>query len=255
MKRFLAVLMRVVCVWTWPGAYRRHIDKITTSGYLGQPSPALRSFARQLFRVLAFIWVGRVRIIGERTVQLPERLIFCPNHSSLLDAVVMFSSMKRPVRAMGAYETLRAGGGLVGIFLTKIGVFPVDRAHGSTVIGPATDLVVAGESLCMFPEGRISPTGELLPFKLGAAVIGMCADDRLGRRERIGYVPVQICYHRRHNETALNFWKMGFRWRAGATITICEPIWLDQIAGRNPQKVMDLIRDSIAACGCPTLPG
>lgn len=255
MKRLASVLLRILCVWTWADAYRRYIDKITTSGYIGKPSPIWRFFSRCLFRTAGFFWVGKVRIVGEENLLTPGRLIFTPNHSSLLDAVVMFPTMaRRPVRAMGAYETLRTFGGLSGIFLTKIGVFPVDRTRGKTVLGPATDLLVGGESLAMFPEGKISPTGEPLPYKLGAAIIGTCAWERLDRKERVGFVPVQICYHKRHNATALNVWKMGFRWRGGCTVTFGKPIWIDELPDRDPKVIMALIKDAIQAPPCPTMP-
>lgn len=254
MNRFFAVLMRILCVWTWPREYRKYIDKITTSGYISQPSTFWWFISRVLFRFCAFIWVGRIRIVGEENLRAPGRLIFCPNHSSLLDAVVMFPSVGRPVRAIGAYETLRTAGGLTGVFLTKIGVVPVDRSVGRTVIEPAIELMVRGDSLAMFPEGRISPTGQMLPFKLGPGYITAAAFERLGGGELIGLVPVLISYHRRHNATALHFWRMGFRWRGGVTVTVCKPIYLNDVEDRDPANLMRMVREAIEAVPCPTLP-
>lgn len=119
---------------------------------------------------------------------------------------------------------------------------------------PLIDMMVRGESLEMFPEGKISTSGKMFPFKLGPAVIANTAFDQLGGREPVAIVPVNICYHSRHEASALNFWKMGFHWRGGVTVTFCEPIWLGELEDRDPSHVMDLVRKSIEACSCPTLP-
>jgi 1-acyl-sn-glycerol-3-phosphate acyltransferase len=254
MNRLFAGFVRLICVWTWPEAYRNYIAKITTSGHISKPSPVVRFLCQCLFRILSFIWVGRVRRVGLENLHAPGRLIFCPNHSSLLDAVVMYGAVRRPVRAMGAYETMQKAGGLAGIVLTKLGAFPVDRSNGKTVIAPATELLVRGECLAMFPEGRINPTGELLPFKLGAGVISAGAYERLGGTERVGIVPIRICFNRRDNDSALNFGKMGFKWRGGVTVTFCPPIYLNDLDNRDPAHIMTLVRSAIEGVSCPTLP-
>lgn len=254
MKRLASVLLRLLCVWTWPDAYRRYIAKITTSGYVGEPSPICLFFARLVLRFAQFVFIGKVRVVGEENLRVPGRLIYCPNHSSMLDAVVMYPTINGPVRAMGAVEVFRNYWGLAAIIMTKMGGFPVDRTNGKTVLGPATKIIVRGERLCMFPEGKISPTGDLLPFKLGAGIIANCAYDLLGGKEPIGIVPIQICYHRRDNATALKVPKMGFKWRGGATVTVHKPIWLHELPDRDPKVVMRMVRDAIAATPCPTLP-
>lgn len=251
MNRLLNVLVAVICFWRWPRLYRQYAAKVNTSGYVGKPSRAVLFCARELSRFLIWIWVGRVQVVGEENLHVGERVIVTPNHSSLLDALLMYAKMTRDVWAIGADDVLKKCFGLIGIILTKMRTMPVDRSHGSTVIEPATNLVVGGKSLLMFPEGRISPSGQLLPYKMGAAVIGKLALLRLreagNRTARVGIVVSAICYNRRDPDSALNYFKMGFKWRGGATIVYCPPIWLDELDGLDAQGVMNLVRGKMEA--------
>jgi len=255
MKPFFSALWRIISFWSWPAAYRRYVDKVCTSGYAAEPSTIALLVARLLFPLAIFYFLGRIRIVGQKNARLQGRFIFCPNHTTMLDPIVMYGALRhRFVRAVSAHETFRALGGLTGIFLSKLGVMPVDRSHGKTVMVPLIDLMVRGESLEMFPEAKISPSGKPLPYKLGAAVISNAAFDQLGGLEAVGIVPVYIDYHSRHEASALNFWKMGFHWRGGVTVTFCEPIWLADLEDRDPSHVMELVRKSIEACRCSKLP-
>lgn len=231
----------------WIRAYRAHIIKITTSGYIPKPNLRMWKIVRAFFRLWCFIQIGKVRVVGAENFNAPGRVIFCANHGSLLDAQVLFPIAPRPLRTMGAYEILRKFCGLVGLVMTSIGVFAVDRSNGATVIGPATDLLVSGESLAMAPEAKISPTGDLLTFKHGAAVIAKAAYDRLMGKERVGIVPVHIHYHKRHAASALNYGRMWLRWRGGVTVTVLPPIWINDLADQDPDHVILLVRDAIAA--------
>jgi 1-acyl-sn-glycerol-3-phosphate acyltransferase len=256
MKSILDRVLNLVLPWRWWFAYRRYVIKITTSGYIPPDPPMwMRRLARVLVRIWQWIQVGKVTVVDGHYFDTPGRVIFCGNHGSLLDVMVVYPALRRPLRAMGAYEVMRRLGGLAGIAMTKMGVFPVDRSHGRTVIGPAIDLLVAGHALGLMPEGKINPTGELLPFKLGAAWIASGAYERLGGTEPVGIVPFHICYHKRHVPSALNFLKMGLRWRGGATLTALPPIWLNELDNRDPQHIMCLVRNAIASVDCATTSG
>jgi 1-acyl-sn-glycerol-3-phosphate acyltransferase len=143
-------------------------------------------------------------------------------------------------------------GGLKAILMCAIGCFPVDRKNGRTVLGPATDLLTNGEPLFICPEGRVDNTGTLGEFKPGAALIARAAYRKLQGKEKVGIVPIHICYHKRNVKTGdtWNFFKMGFTWRGGATVHVCEPVWIND----NPQlgacEFMELVRSKIAQFSC-----
>lgn len=250
MRQLFNVLLAAICFWRWPRLYKQYVNKVTTSGYIGTPSRIVMFFARWFCRFLTWVWVGRVQVVGEENLHQGERVIVTPNHSSLLDAILMYAMMTREVWAIGADDVLKKCFGIIGVIATKMRTMPVDRTHGSTVIEPATNLVLAGKSLLMFPEGRISVTGELLPYKKGAAVIGRLAMLRLreaGKNARVGIVVTAIIYNQRDPDSALNYFKMGLKWRKGATIVYCPPIWLDELDGLDIDAVMDLVRTKMEA--------
>lgn len=252
MNRFLASLFRCSFVGRLLAAWRAYIDRACTSGHDTKPSVLLWHLCRIMFSVWAFLQAGRIKVVGKKNLKTRGRVIFCPNHSSFLDAVVMLPTMPRRVRGIGADDVFHKFGGLVGLVLAKLGVIPVDRSHGKTVLKPATDVVVSGESMVIFPEGKVSASGALLPFKLGPAYIATAAFEELGGSEPVSIVPVHICYGRRHQASALNYWKMGFKWRGDVTITAFDPIKIHELENRDPEHIMQLVRKAISSVCCPS---
>jgi len=202
-------------------------------------------------RIWLFLQVGRLRVIGAENLNAPGRLVFCPNHGSMFDFVA-YLLMHHRTHYMGAYEEMSGIWGLKGIVMGAVGCFPVDRSNGKTVLGPATQLLVSGRNVLLFPEGHISASGEFLPFKKGAAYIANGAYDQLGGKERVGIVPVHIRYHRRDPATAAidNYLKMGFKWCHCVTVTVCKPIWLHELSSRNPEEIMASVRAALMEQEC-----
>jgi 1-acyl-sn-glycerol-3-phosphate acyltransferase len=243
-------------IGTWRKKYREYATKCLTSGFIPNTCRPLQFVARMLARLWLFLQVGRVRIIGADNLKTPGRVIFCPNHSSMFDAVVIYASMKRWPRYMTAYEEMRGLGGLKAIAMGAFGCFPVDRTRGKTVLEPAITVLVSGQPMVIFPEGKISPTGEYLPFKRGTAIIANAAYERLDMKEPTAIVPIHICYHKRHAASAEGpFLSMGLKWRAGVTVTVGKPIYLHELPSRRPADVMAVVSAAIKMQACPTTPG
>lgn len=226
----------------WREDIKEYSARCQTSGFVPADSPFVRFLVRQLSRLMVYIQLGRLRVIGKENLNLPGRFIFCPNHSSLFDAPVMYAVMRKAgLRYMTAFEEMRGWWGLKAILMGGAGCIPVDRTKGKSVIEPSVDVLVAGGSLTVFPEGRISVDGKCLPFKMGPAVITKAAYDKLGGTEVVGIIPVNITFHRRHNATATKgYAKMGLKWRGGVTVTISKPIYMHDVHNLKPEEVMAL---------------
>lgn len=232
----------------WRQRVHEYSQRCIQSGFIPLTFRPAQFLGRLFARFLVFLQLGKIRVMGRRNLQIPGRFVFCPNHSSMFDAPVMYSILNRPedVRYMTAFEEMRGLWGLKAILMGAMGSFPVDRSRGKSVIEPAIEVLVRGQSLTIFPEGRVSETEECQPFKNGAAIIASEALKRLGKDERIGIIPVHIHYHRRHNPTArTNFLKMGFKWRGGVTVTVGCPIYLDERANASPEELMSEVRSVI----------
>jgi 1-acyl-sn-glycerol-3-phosphate acyltransferase len=213
----------------------------------------LQFICKHFSRLWVFIQVGRVRIVGAENLLASGRIIFCPNHSAMFDALVVYGIMKRQPRYMAAYEEMQGLWGLKAVVMGAAGCFAVDRSRGGTVIKPAIDTLVRGEYLVIFPEGKISNSGTYLPFKKGSARIAIGACEELKHKEPVGIVPLHICYHKRDEATAgASFFEMGFKWRGGVTVTVGTPIYVHEFEPLTPEYVTAQVRKAITAQACAT---
>jgi 1-acyl-sn-glycerol-3-phosphate acyltransferase len=252
MNEIIQKILNVILPWRWWTAYWRHIDKITTSGYMTEPSPTMIRVVNAVFNFFRWILVGKMTVVNDHYFDTPGRVIVCGNHSSYLDTLVCFGMLHRHIRALAAHNELRKWLGIPALVMTKFGVIPVDRSHGSTVLEPAINALVSGCPIGLFPEGKISPTGELLPFKPGVALIADAAYERLGGKETIAILPVHFCFGKRHPESAVKLWKMGLRWRGGITVTALPPIWLHELEDRSVDNIMCKVRNALTSVKCAT---
>jgi acyl-[acyl-carrier-protein]-phospholipid O-acyltransferase / long-chain-fatty-acid--[acyl-carrier-protein] ligase len=110
----------------------------------------------------------RVRARGQEN--LPERgaLLIC-NHLSYVDAVVLQIASPRPIRFV-AFAGL-AKNPTVRFLFRAAGVIPVAPGKPMKGIRLAVDAIKAGELVCVFPEGSISRTGQLMQLQRGFETI------------------------------------------------------------------------------------
>ena len=143
-----------------------------------------------LLRFIAWIVVHalyRVRSVG--TDRLPETgpvLLVC-NHVSFVDAVVIMGESPRPIRFVMDHNIFRIP--VLRTFFNQLKAIPIasarkdpetlQRAHQS--IQQALD---EGEMVCIFPEGRITDTGELYPFRQGV--------QRIVERNPVPVIPMAL---------------------------------------------------------------
>ncbi|MBA3855575.1 MAG: hypothetical protein C0507_01580 [Cyanobacteria bacterium PR.3.49] len=240
-------------IGTWRKRFRDYVNQCLTSGFIPYTFRPLQFLGKHLARLWMFIQVGRIRIVGAENLKPEGRVIFCPNHSSMFDAPVIFSIMKRYPRYMTAYEEMRGLAGLKAVVMGAFGCFAVDRTRGKTVLEPAINVLLQGDPLVIFPEGKISGTGEYLPFKKGSALIAIGACEQLNHKEKVGIVPIHICFHGRDPETAGGpYGAMGFKWRKGATVTVGKPIWVHDLNPLTPEHVTEMVHAAITGQVCAT---
>ena len=114
----------------------------------------------------------RVRVIGQTNIPSGAGLVIC-NHLSYVDAVVLQLASPRILRFIifgGAVKSPVAR-----FFFRAAGVIPVAPNKAMKGIRLAWDAIKAGELVCVFPEGAISRTGQLMELKRGFGLISELA--------------------------------------------------------------------------------
>lgn len=122
-------------------------------------------------------WLYRMRIVGAERIPEKGKLILCSNHRSVMDPILLGSSVKkRQIRYMAKEELFLQHGKVVDKFLRKLGAFPVKRDSGDTkALKTAIDILEQDGLLGIFPQGGIVQCG--IPFrpKFGVAMIAYYA--------------------------------------------------------------------------------
>ncbi len=143
-----------------------------------------------LMRFLAWLLVStfyRIRTTGIEHIPAEGPALLVCNHVSFVDAVIVMGESPRPIRFvmdLGIFKApvlawLFKAVGAIGIASAKTD--PATFAKANALIDGA---LRDGELVCIFPEGRITDTGELYPFRQGAA--------RIVERNAVPVVPMAL---------------------------------------------------------------
>lgn len=123
----------------------------------------------RLLMVLFTKTIYRLRIVGAPHVPAQGGALLVPNHISFVDGFLLMAGLDRPVRFV--VDAQYAEHPLLKSLASIMGIIPISSQGGPRVIlralrdaGSALD---AGELVCIFPEGQITRTGALLPFRRG----------------------------------------------------------------------------------------
>jgi 1-acyl-sn-glycerol-3-phosphate acyltransferase len=143
------------------------------------PHQLHRSESRLPIRILFLLDTLFARVYHHLTVlqpcQIPRRgaAILAINHTSSIDpALVQSVCRHRLITWMMAQEYMDIKG--TGWFYRTLGVIPVQRAgRDSGPLRTALRTLEAGKLLGVFPEGRIAPTRDMLPFQTGLALMAI----------------------------------------------------------------------------------
>ena len=141
------------------------------------PTAAVRHLYNTLYRL---------RIVGQHHVPQSGGALLVPNHVSFIDGFLLMASIDRPIRFVvdAAYATHP----LFKWLMTAMKVIPIASGGGPRIIlralrsaGQALD---DGEIVCIFPEGQITRTGTLLPFRRGF--------ERIVKGRQVPIIPVTL---------------------------------------------------------------
>ena len=202
------------------------VANFAVAGAVGRTMPAsgLVDFLSILFRA-----VYRLEVHGlDNLKNAGPNPIIALNHVSFLDAALAVSLLERnPVFAIDHGIAQRWW---VKPFLRFTRAMPLDPTKPMAT-RTLINVVRAGETLVIFPEGRITVTGSLMKVYDGAGLIA----DKTGAQ----VVPVRIDGLEATPFSRLGRWQVRRRWFPKVVVTILEPVKLtvdDKLVGRHRRQ-------------------
>jgi 1-acyl-sn-glycerol-3-phosphate acyltransferase len=130
-----------------------------------------------LLRFLAWILVHtfyRIRLVNAERIPEHGAAVLVCNHVSFVDAIVIMSESPRPIRFVMDHRIFRSP--LVGWLFRHVKAIPIAPAHeDAKLLEKAYDAcgraLAEGDLVCIFPEGKLTRTGDINPFRHGVSEI------------------------------------------------------------------------------------
>jgi len=214
---------------------------VTAGATMGGTLWALWLLPDAFLRLLLVILTNslyRLRIVGHEHVPTQGGALLVPNHVSFIDGLLLIACLDRPIRFV--VDDHYANQALFKPFMKMLGVIPISSHGGLRVVlralrdaGAALD---NGEIVCIFPEGQITRTGTLLPFRRGF--------ERITKGRSTPIVPVHLD----------RVWGSVFSFDGGRFLTkfperIPYPVTVSFGAPLPPDTTAHRLRDAIRSLG------
>jgi acyl-[acyl-carrier-protein]-phospholipid O-acyltransferase/long-chain-fatty-acid--[acyl-carrier-protein] ligase len=131
----------------------------------------------------------RLRVHGLENVPAQGPVLLVCNHVSFLDGLLVFLAQKRPLHFIVWAPYTRWWG--LRLLMRWVRAIPIDAHAGPRALiqsrRTASEYLARGDVVCIFVEGGVTPTGQLLPFRRGL--------DQILKRSPVPVVPVCLDHH------------------------------------------------------------
>jgi len=140
------------------------------SGY-----PYFFKIARAWAKTVLFVMGFRVKIETEQQIEKEKSYMFCANHTSIIDVLLMLAIVKNTFVFVGKKELSKLP--IFGFFYKRTCIL-VDRSNPESrkaVFAEAERRLNSGLSICIFPEGKV-PSDESIvldQFRNGAFILAL----------------------------------------------------------------------------------
>jgi 1-acyl-sn-glycerol-3-phosphate acyltransferase len=201
-----------------------------------------------LLRFLAWLLgrtMYRVKVIGHEQIPKIGAVVVVCNHVAFNDPLIVAGALRRPARFVMDHHIARTP--LLSILFKQGKAIPIAPAHENPALMERAFAKIAeelreGELVCIYPEGKITKTGEMNTFKPGI--------ERILQETPAPVVPMAVyglwgSMFSRKGGPAMK--KLPKRFRARLTIKIGAPIPPEQAsAALLEEKVRALLAEAEA---------
>lgn len=139
-------------------------------------------YVLELIATLAARLLYRVRSRGREHIPATGGAVLIANHLSYVDTIVLQMACPRRIRFVGFHGF--KDNWFIDFCLRHSGAILVSSRHPTDGMKAAVRCLKAGELVCVFPEGHISRTGQLMEIKRGFSV--------MARHANVPVIPVAI---------------------------------------------------------------
>jgi len=145
--------------------------------------PYFFKIARAWAKTILFVMGFKVEVEAEQQIEPNKSYVFAPNHTSMIDIMLMLAITKNPFVFIGKSELAKIP--IFGFFYKKTNIL-VDRNNANSrkqAFYEADRRLKNGISICVFPEGMVPDEKVILAeFKSGAF--------RLAIEHKVPIVPI-----------------------------------------------------------------
>lgn len=136
-----------------------------------------KRLGRFLHGLVRFLTTVLLRMQTDGLKNLPRHgpFILAVNHMSYLDPVCVYAALPRDLLErtyFAGWTRILFRNALMRLISRATRIFPVNPDHGvGAAITLGTEVIMRGDALVLFPEGRVSGDGEMLRFQPGIALL------------------------------------------------------------------------------------
>jgi acyl-[acyl-carrier-protein]-phospholipid O-acyltransferase/long-chain-fatty-acid--[acyl-carrier-protein] ligase len=200
------------------------------------------------FLIRFVLWMAthslfRIGIVGQENVPLRGPALLVANHTSHVDGLLIGASVQRVIRFM-VWRPIFERKGLRWFFrlMSAIPVGTRSPREAVEAIRSARQELASGEMVCIFAEGSITRTGNLLPFKSGL--------ERIVAGTDVPIIPVHL--DRLWGsifsfERGKFFWKLPKRIPYPVTVSFGRPLPSTATAQEVRQAILEMGSEAVEA--------
>jgi acyl-[acyl-carrier-protein]-phospholipid O-acyltransferase/long-chain-fatty-acid--[acyl-carrier-protein] ligase len=182
----------------------------------------------------------RVRVIGEENLPADGGALFLCNHVSYADTIPISLASGRKFR-FTSFEGL-FDVPLLGRGLQAVGSIPVSPANAREAIRRMADCAAAGESVLLFPEGKLTLDGATQEIKGGYELVARRADCPIVMVHLDGLWGSIFSF-----EGGRWFFKWPRPWRRDVKVTFSRPMTVEEA---TPERLRTFWTSCATRCRC-----
>jgi 1-acyl-sn-glycerol-3-phosphate acyltransferase len=165
-----------------PAWFRRPVTVLGRNKAALFPGFLMRSLVRRLVRTMY-----RVQESGLENLPDAGPAVLVCNHVSFVDALVISAAVRRPIRFVMDHRIWRTP--VLSFLFRSARAIPIAPARENAALmekafDDVAEALEAGELVCIFPEGKITSTGDMNPFRPGI--------ERIVQRSPVPVVPLAL---------------------------------------------------------------